>query len=438
MNNLAEARHHAWFHHYDSDGFITIAKKDPTSGVFRQYHYKSPEQLAENLSEWIGDDVYFSQNTFYKPVRRIENIRQLRSLYVDLDFYLFNYDPSWVVGKLETEYFGKSIPDPNIIIFSGQGIVLIWLIEPVPYKALPLWQAIQRYMLNQLSDLGGDPKAVDAARIFRIAGSRNTKNGAYVRTEYRHEYRYDIHQIQYDYLPELKPKKQKSPGRKKKIVQLFNIYSLHFARIKDIHKLIEIRKGHMPNMRETTCFLYRYWMCCYLEDPQEALKATLDLNHEFDSPLSTREVEKATRSAEKAWAARSNKEADKIAKEKGYPGAGYNVSNAKLIEWLDIQQEEMIHLSTIINTKEKNRRRREKYQKDAPKILKQREKERREKGIRPMEEYNAERKEKQQSKAQILQQAIKEHPNYSVRELAEYTGIPRSTVQRLKNQLLQS
>lgn len=421
MDNLAIARHHAWFHHYDADGFITIAKKDKVSGTFKQYHYNSPEQLAENLSEWIGDDVFFSQNTFYKPARRIENIRQLRSLYIDLDFYLFNYEPSWVIGKLEHEFFGQSIPEPNIIIFSGQGIVLIWLIEPVPYKALPLWQAVQKYMLKELESLGGDPKAVDAARIFRIAGSRNTKNGAYVRTEYRHDYRYDLHQIQQDYLPELKPKKkQQTKGRKKKIVQLFNIYSLHFARIRDIHKLIELRNGHMPHMRETTCFLYRYWMCCYLEDTEEALRATLELNDEFDRPLTPREVERATRSAEKAWEARSNKEADKIAKEKGYPGAGYNISNAKLIEWLDISQEEMEHLSTIINPKEKRRR-----------DLTAKEKARRLAGIRPMEEYNMERKQQVDEKAEIIKKAIAENPGISTKKLATVTGIPRSTCQRI-------
>lgn len=421
MNNLAEARHHAWFHHHDSDGFITIAKKDKTTGAFRQYHYKTPEELADNLSNWIGDDVYFSQNTFFKPCRRIENIKQLKSLYIDLDFYIFNYDPSWVISKLEHEYFGQSIPDPNIIIFSGQGVVLIWLIEPVPYKALPLWQAIQRYMLDQLKDLGGDPKAVDAARIFRIAGSRNTKNDAYVKTEYRHDYRYDIHQIQTDYLPELKPRKQKSPGRKKKIVQLFNIYSLHFARIKDIHKLIELRNGHMPQMREITCFLYRYWMCCYIEDPQEALNATLELNEEFDKPLSTREVEKATRSAEKAWAARSNKEADRIAKEKGYPGAGYNISNAKLIDWLDISQEEMIHLSTIINAKEKNRRRREKYQDQEGKMSR--------------ESYLKNESKKTMSNLEKLKEILEQSPNLSGRKIAAVMGISEAYVRKLKKQL---
>ena len=419
MNNLAEARHHAWFHHHDSDGFITIAKKE--NGAFRQYHYNTPEQLAENLSDWIGDDVYFSQNTFYKPVRRIENIRQLRSLYVDLDFYIFNYEPSWIIGKLEHEYFGQSIPEPNIIIFSGQGIVLIWLIEPVPYKALPLWQAIERYLLDQLKDLGGDPKAVDAARIFRIAGSRNTKNGTYVRTEYRHDYKYDIHQIQEDYLPELKPKKQKTRGRKKKIIQLFNIFSLHFARIKDIHKLIELRNGQMEGTRETICFLYRYWMCCYLEDPQEALKATMELNSEFTAPLKHREVERATKSAEKAWEARSNKEADKIAKEKGYPGAGYNVSNAKLIDWLDITQDEMIHMSTIINAKEKNRRRREKYQEQEGKMSRA--------------TYIQQEKKKTMNRKEQLKEAMEQHPHLSNRKLAEMLGISEAYVRKIKKQL---
>lgn len=422
MDNLALAREHILFHHNPelTDGYVTLAKKDSETGRFIQYHYK-PEKLAGKLSEWIGDDVYFSQNTFYKSQRRIENIRQLKSLYIDLDFYLFNYEPSWVIGKLEHEYFGKSIPEPNIIIFSGQGIVLIWLIEPVPYKALPLWQAIQRYMLKELESLGGDPKAVDAARIFRIAGSRNTKNGAYVRTEYRHDYRYDIHQIQEDYLPELKPKKQKTRGRKKKIVQLFTIYSLHFARIRDIHKLVELRNGHMPNMRETTCFLYRYWMCCYLEDPEEALKATLDLNDEFDRPLTRREVEKATKSAEKAWEARSNKEADKIAKEKGYPGAGYNISNAKLIEWLDIQQEEMIHLSTIINAKEKNRRRREKYQEQEGKMSR--------------EKYLQQENQKTMSNLEKLKELLEQSPNLSGRKIAAIMGISEAYVRKLKKQL---
>lgn len=86
-----------------------------------------------------------------------------------MDFYLFNYHPDWILGKLEFDYFGQTVPNPNIIIFSGQGIVLIWLLEPVPHQAMSLWQAVQNYFLKELSSLSGDSKAADVTRIFRGA-----------------------------------------------------------------------------------------------------------------------------------------------------------------------------------------------------------------------------------------------------------------------------
>lgn len=319
--------------------------------------------MAEKLTDWLGEDVYFSQNTFYKPQRRIINIRQLKSLYVDLDFYLLNYDPDWVIGKLEREYFNQLIPNPNLIIFSGRGIVLIWLLEPTPYQALPLWQAVQNFFLDKLKELGGDPLASDAARVFRFSGSVNSKNGVEVQVEYRHEYRYELRNLQFDYLPELtseiNPNKHpKKKGRKKKVQHLFNVHSLYHARLLDLNKLIELRNYDIEGYRETICFLYRYWSCCFLNDPEQALNDTQMLNLQFVNPLSLEEVTKATRSAEKAYEARNNEEANKIAQEKGYPGAGYNISNKKLIDWLDISEEEQKHLSTIIGANEKRKRKR--------------------------------------------------------------------------------
>lgn len=348
------ARQHVFFvHDQTADGFITVAKKTK-NGRFQQYHYK-PEQLAQQLSKWMGEDVFFSQNTFYKPLRRIETIRQLRTLYIDLDCYNFDFPPDWVLGKLEHESFGEELPEPNLVIFSGRGLVLIWLIDPVPYKALPLWQAVQNYFLDKLSNLGADSKSVDAARIFRIAGSVNTKNGAQVDVEYRHGYRYGLREIQDEYLPELKPyvnpdKKEKKRGRPPRIAQLFNTYRLHCTRLKDLVTLVRLRDGAVTNYRETILFLYRYWSCCVLQDKVEALRHTLDFNTEFTEPLSEREVTTATRSAEKAWEAKNDDEANIIAKLKGYPGAGYNISNKKLIEWLHITEEEQRELETSFNS----------------------------------------------------------------------------------------
>lgn len=429
--NIDKAMYHAWFHHHDADGWITVAKKTE-NGNFKQYHFQ-PEELAAELTKWLGEDVYFSQNTFYKPQRKIENIRQLRSLYVDLDFYLFNYDPSWVLGKLEHEFYGKSIPEPNILIFSGQGLVLIWLLEPVPYKALPLWQAVQNYLLEQLKELGGDPKATDAARVFRIAGSVNSKNGAEVRAEYRHDYRYELRQIQFDYLPELNevinpaPQKKKR-GRKKKVVQLFNTYKLHYARLLDIVKLVELRNYEVTGYREIICFLYRYWLCCYTNDPVEALNQTQTLNLQFTEPLPLKEVERATRSAEKAWEARNNEEANRIAIEKGYPSAGYNISNKKLIEWLDITPEEQKHLQTIIDANEKRRRKRERdriYQ----------EQKRRERGDMTRQEYIKQQQDKTDDKLFKLQELLEQNPKISKIKLAKILGVDKSHLYRLLKQL---
>lgn len=439
--NLAEklyaAQHHILFHHdpQTTDGYITIAKKDSRSGRFEQFYYR-PNELADHLTQVMGEDVFFSQNTFYRKSRRIETIRQLRSLYVDLDFYIFNYNPDWILGKLEVEFYRQTIPEPNLIIFSGQGIVLIWMIEPVPYKALPLWQAVQNHLIKELKPLGGDPKAADAARIFRLAGSTSSKNGNEVNVQYRHDYRYTLRDIQHDYLPELTPKQDKPKrGRKKKIVHLFNIYSLHAARLHDLAKLVELRHGEMEGYREIALFLYRYWTCCFTGDAQEALVQTLDFNQGFTKPLSQKEASKATASAQKAWSAKNDAEANERAKAMGYPGAGYRISNAKLISWLGITEEEQRHLRTIIGPKEKNRRKREAYQADPEPKKQAVTAYRRAKGVKSRDEYLSTAIQKSQDKLDILRETIAANPSLSNRQIAKTMGISEAYVRKLKAKL---
>ena len=412
-------------HPQNTDGWITLARKDPDTKRFRQYHYK-PEELASSLSEWMGEDVYYSQNSFYKPQRRIDNIRQLRSLYVDLDVYNLGMTPEWVLGKLEFEYFGQAIPEPNMVIFSGRGLVLIWNIEPIPYMAMPLWRAVETFFVDQLKEVGADTKATDPARIFRLAGTINSKNRAIVKTEYRHDHRYDIHQLQYDYLPELSPKKLavKKKGRKTKVVRMFNTYTLHLSRARDIAKLVELREGDVDGFRETILFLYRYWICCFTDDPDRALDDALSLNSEFLHPLPEKEVINATKSAEKAWAMKSDAKANELAKALGYPGAGYNMPNSKIIEWLDISPQEQEHLSSIIGAAEKRRRNRL-----------QKEKWRRSLGMRPMEEYNQERRLKVESKVETLQRLMKENPQWSNVRLSKEMGVSEGYIRKLKKTL---
>ena len=435
---LDAAKHHILFQHnpQNADGYITIAQKNSQTGRFTQNFFK-PKELANHLTNVMGEDVFFSQNTFYRKARRIETVRQLRSLYVDIDFYIFNYAPDTIIWTLENDFFRRSIPEPNLIIFSGQGIVLIWTIEPAPYLALPLWQAIQNYLINQLKHLGGDPKAADAARIFRLAGSTSSKNGNEVHVQYRHDYRYNLREIQSEYLPELTPKKEKKPkrGRKKKVVSLYNQYTLHSARLLDLDKLVTIRKGEMEGYREIALFLYRYWACCFEKDPQEALNQTLEFNQTFTHPLPRNEVIRATKSAQKAYEAKSEKETDQRAKTMGYPGAGYRVSNAKLIDWLGITEEEQKHLKTIIGPKEKNRRRREAYKANPEPRRKAAEEYRRKKGAKPRQEYLQAEAEKTSTKSAQLHAIMLREPELSNRKIAKEMGISEAYVRKLKAKL---
>lgn len=435
MDNLAQkydsinaAKRHLTFQHdpTSTQGWITLAKKDPQTHKFRQHHYK-PDELAEQLSQWTDEDVYYSQNTFYKPQRRIDSIRQLRSLYVDLDVYNLGLKPEWVLGKLELEYFGKTIPDPNVVIFSGRGLVLIWNIEPIPYMAMPLWRAVENFFVQSLMAVGADAKASDPARIFRLPGTINSKNHATVTAEYRHDFRYDIHDLQYEYLPELTPpplRTKPKKGRKPKVLHLFNVFTLHQARAIDIARLVELRNGDVGPCRELICFLYRYFTCCFTSDPDRALEETLDLNAEFVRPLSEKEVRSATKTAEKAWAAKSDAKANEAAKEMGFPGAGYCLKNSKIIDWLGITPEEEQQLQTIISPTEKRRRN----------TLAKREA-RRKAGVKPREEYEAARAEKKLSRLEQLKQALEESPAMNNVKLAAKLGISEAYIRKLKKQL---
>lgn len=417
----SKALKHTKVHHDKADGYITLAKKTPNG--FKQYHYRQDE-LAEQLSKWLGEDVYFSQNTFYRPQRQIENIRQLRALYADIDCYLLNYDPDWVVGKIEIELVQEKIPDPNLIIYSGRGLALVWLLEPLPYKALPLWQALQNQFLEQLKYVGGDPRATDAARIFRIAGSINSNNGEVVKVQYRHNHRYVLRDLQYEYLPQLPKDRRPRRGRPSNIQRLFNTYSLHHARLIDLTKLVALRDYDVEGYRETICFLYRYWSCCYTNDPQEALRQTITLNEQFKAPLPLKEVKRATKSAEKAYFALNDDEANAIAIERGYPGAGYNISNKKLIEWLDITPDEQKEMQTIIEREEKNRR-----------ATIEKRKKRRSEGVKERSEYIRSQKRITSQNLAKLKEMLAINPKATRKEIAKVLNVSVYRVDQLKRML---
>ena len=321
--------------HGNSKGWITRSCIDENG--YSQWHYKYLELKETDLT---GENIYITLNTFYKPCRRLECIKELNALFIDLDYYKTQFTKEQIIMNLEENYFNKTIPATNYILDSGRGLGLIWLINKVPSQALPLWKAIQEYLYHQLKEFGADRQALDATRILRVPGSINSKSKTVVSIIDEYDYIYDLREIQKEYLPELKPKEKKK-GRPKKVNYVYRERSLYFARIQDITKLCELREYDLRGHREIILFLYRYYLCSFTEDVQKALEDVLELNSMFIYPLKEKEVIRATRSAEKCYLD-NNKE--------------YRYKNDTLIELLEITEDEEIQMSTIISKTEYKRR----------------------------------------------------------------------------------
>ena len=321
--------------HSDSKGWITRSVIDDNG--YKQWHYKYA-QLKD--LDFTGGNIYITLNTFYKPCRRLENVKELNCLYIDLDYYKTGKVRSQILMDLEKNYFNKKIPIPNYVIDSGRGFYLIWRINKVPSQALPLWKAVQDYFYNQLKSLGADRQALDSTRILRVPNSINSKSNTVVSVIEQYDYVYDLREIQNNFLPTLKPKEKKK-GRPSKINFIYRERSLYYARIQDIIKLCELREYDLKGHREIILFLYRYYLCTFTEDLTKALNDVLELNNMFTQPLKENEVIKATRSAEKCYL-------DKI-KE-------YKYKNDTLIELLEISEEEQTYMTTIISKAEYKRR----------------------------------------------------------------------------------
>ena len=334
--NLSPSIEYVNIIHGDSKGWITKAKI--CNKEYKQWHYKYKDLIELKFDEY---NVYITLNTFYKTYRRIECIKELNALFIDLDTYKTGFTKDQILINLNENHFKQSMPIPNFIIDSGRGLYLIWLIKKVPSMALPLWKAVEEYFYKTLKEFGADRQALDATRILRVPGSFNSKTHTEVKIIDNYDYLYELREIQSEYMPELSEKAPVRRGRPKKVKYIYRERSLYYTRLQDIIKLCELRGYDLKGQRELILFLYRYYLCYFTEDVEKSLNDTLELNSMFRQSLSEREVIRATKSAETVF---KDKNKD------------YKYKNETLINLLEITEEEQKEMKTIISKDEYKRR----------------------------------------------------------------------------------
>lgn len=157
-------------------GFFSVVTKHPTKRVSQRSYPLS--RLPDVLSMLPRDcDTYISQAEFQKPNRRVINLLRVGLLFVDIDPGPATHlgADQWAMQSL-VACQDEGIPTPSLIVYSGRGVHLKWLLDrPLPRAALPRWNHAQKCLVQRLKHIGADAGARDASRVLRLTGTINTK-----------------------------------------------------------------------------------------------------------------------------------------------------------------------------------------------------------------------------------------------------------------------
>ena len=164
--------HFELLHTPDQYGTAVLWERE---GLGKRWHKLAPDDpnIPALLRAQAGTrDGFLTVNEFHWW-RQVDNLKSLRSLYVDIDRNLTLEDISDALHQAR-------LPMPSLIVWSGRGVHLYWLHAPTPARALPVWQRCQDVIVKALAFAGADPAAKDCARVLRLCGTINAKNGATV------------------------------------------------------------------------------------------------------------------------------------------------------------------------------------------------------------------------------------------------------------------
>lgn len=176
--NFSSPDEHFDMLHADRIGTVIVWEK-----LSNAWHKIQPSDAANNVTQILssfrdGDDTYLSVNEFY-GWRSTSLLKSLRANFVDID--LGRAATQFDVDDAHDALASAGMPWPSAVVFSGRGLHLYWCLQPTPASALPVWQAIQQKLIDALKPVGADPCARDCARVLRLVGTINSKNGATVR-----------------------------------------------------------------------------------------------------------------------------------------------------------------------------------------------------------------------------------------------------------------
>ena len=193
--------HFELLHRPDQHGTAVLWERQ---GLGKRWHKLAPDDphIPALLRLQAGTrDGFLTVNEF-RWWRQVDNLKSLRALYVDID-------RSLSLDDIADALHQAKLPCPSLIVWSGRGVHLYWLHQPMPARVLPVWQRCQDVIVKALLFAGADPAAKDCARVLRLCGTINPKNGSVVQGHIYDPQPWDWHALCDELLgprPEPRPK----------------------------------------------------------------------------------------------------------------------------------------------------------------------------------------------------------------------------------------
>lgn len=365
--------------HEDNDtSYITVANRNKSA--WNQVHCLGHESATTHiitLRESDIQDIYHSNNSFFKPQRGEATLFNLNALYLDIDWHdaKEQIDHNRIVEYLNVVYFNRKVPLPSYIVATGRGLQLYWRIETAPKQAIFLWKLVQSRMAQALANISEFETGInvdmscvnDVARVFRVPNTFNTKSKTYARVvQYSENAVYTLSEIRDEYFKDLYSDSdrlaKKSRERANNVIanRFFNKLNLQQSRIDDLLKLLEMRAGDMKGYRDKFLFIYGWTVVDKRASEEIFIRELIAVNELFKDPLTHAEISNKARQIYKKYKSKVLKK-DNPTQFYEYFDV-YIFRNDTIIKYLDITEQEQKQLKTIIAKREKYDRNNERRQ----------------------------------------------------------------------------
>ena len=297
--------------HDDRNSYYVVSSD--ASGSWEDTAVKSESLSAIGFN--TKSAYYMTHNGFTSACRKSEQVRQLNTLFFDLDCHDRDLQETRaIVGQtlsaLKTAVGDGTLPQPTMTIDTGRGVQLFYVLtRSIPYrvsangqvniKSVKLFENVQKRMaslldsvVSSIKGMSVDRATFDVSRVSRIPGTYNAKARRFAKLcDYSFDALYNLSK-----LFELAPAHAEQPNCKpnlkrafKKTSSVINYQPLLKSRLAKIIELQKLRNFDCEGNRELMSFVF--YNTAVQVYPHEIAKQKLSsFNSNFMNPLNASEL----------------------------------------------------------------------------------------------------------------------------------------------------